>query len=59
MEAETEEKLTASVDEAAVALGIGRNQAYDAIKRGEIPNMRIGGRIIVLWRPLMKRLKGE
>ncbi len=28
-------------------MGVGRNAAYEAIKRGEIPALRIGGRILV------------
>jgi len=59
MEAEPQEKLTGTVEEAAGVLDLGRNQTYDAIKRGEIPHMRIGGRIIVLWQPLLRKLRGE
>ena len=36
-----------SVDYVADVLGIGRNSAYDAIRRGEIPALRIGRRIVV------------
>ena len=36
-----------SVAEAAKLLGIGRNLAYNAIQRGEIPSVRVGGRILV------------
>ena len=38
---------TFTVDEVAERLGIGRNAAYDAIRRGELPALRIGRRIIV------------
>jgi len=41
------EQLTVSVDVAARAFGIGRNAAYDAVKVGQIPSIRIGGRIVV------------
>lgn len=41
------EKATFTVDEMAAHLGIGRNAAYEAIKRGEIPVLRIGRRILV------------
>ena len=34
--------MTISVDEAAEWLGISRNSAYEAAKRGEIPVIRIG-----------------
>lgn len=33
--------------EVARRLGIGRNAAYAAVQRGEIPSRRIGRRIIV------------
>lgn len=41
------ERLTLTVEEAARALGIGRNQAYAAVRRGEIPAIRIGKRLLV------------
>jgi excisionase family DNA binding protein len=40
-------KKTVTVEEAARALGIGRNLAYLAVKSGEIPSIRIGKRILV------------
>jgi excisionase family DNA binding protein len=46
-----DEPKTQSVEEAAKELGIGRNQAYLAAKRGEIPSIRIGKRILVLREP--------
>jgi excisionase family DNA binding protein len=33
---------TLSVPEAGKWLGIGRNAAYDAVRRGEIPTIKIG-----------------
>jgi len=39
--------LTVTVSEAAKLLGIGRNLAYEAVKRNEIPSIRIGDRILV------------
>ena len=41
------ERRTMTVEEAAKALGIGRNTAYEAIRRGEIPVIRIGDRKLV------------
>ena len=38
-----EECATISVPKAGKRLGIGRNAAYAAAKRGEIPTLRIGG----------------
>jgi excisionase family DNA binding protein len=36
---------TQTIAEAAKELGIGKNQAYAAARRGEIPTIRIGNRI--------------
>ena len=41
------EKLTLSIDETAKCLGIGRNSAYEAIARGEIPVVKVGKRLLV------------
>lgn len=38
---------TITIEEAAVMLGIGRDSAYRAAKRGEIPTIRIGRRLLV------------
>jgi excisionase family DNA binding protein len=40
-------RLTLSVEEAAEALGISRALAYESVRRGEIPNIKIGRRILV------------
>lgn len=40
-------RLTVSVPEAGRALGIGRDAAYAAAERGEIPTLRIGRRLVV------------
>ena len=53
------EKLTGTVAEAGKILGLGHNQSYEAARRGDIPTMRVGKRIIVLWKPFMQKLKGE
>jgi excisionase family DNA binding protein len=50
---------TQTIAEAAKALGIGRNQAYAAAKRGELPVIKIGKRILVLREPFMRMLRGE
>ena len=49
---------TATVIEAARRLGIGRNQAYEAVRRGEIPVIRIGKRLLVPVAVLDRMLKG-
>ncbi len=41
------ERQTYTVPEAAKILGIGRTAAYQAVKTGEIPAVRIGRRLLV------------
>jgi len=41
------ERKTLTITEAARALGIGRNAGYEAARRGEIPTIKIGHRILV------------
>ncbi len=40
-------RLTITVEEAAVALGISRTLAYESVRRGELPVIRIGRRILI------------
>jgi excisionase family DNA binding protein len=44
---ERPDKLTYSVKETRALLGLGRDGVYNAIKRREIPSIRIGGRIVI------------
>jgi excisionase family DNA binding protein len=41
------EKLTYNIEEAGRKLGIGRNQAYEAARRGDFPVIKIGKRLLV------------
>jgi excisionase family DNA binding protein len=41
------DQLTMTVEEAACALGINRNSAYEAARNGELPAIRIGRRLLV------------
>ena len=41
------EQRTYSVHEATKILGISRNSAYDGVRRGEIPVIKGGGRLLV------------
>jgi excisionase family DNA binding protein len=52
------ERPTMSIPEAAKVLGIGVNGAYEAARRGEIPTIQIGKRILVLREPLKRMLAG-
>lgn len=40
-------RLTLTVEEAATLLGISRAFAYEAVRRGDIPSIRIGRRVLV------------
>lgn len=50
------ERLTRTVEEAAAILGISRPSAYEAVRRGEIPSVRIGRRLLVPNAALAKML---
>ena len=51
-----EERLTLTVEETAKLLGIGRQLAYDRVKTGEIPVIKIGRRLLVPRSALEKLL---
>ncbi len=40
-------RQTYTVTEVAKILGIGRNTAYEVCRNGEIPTIRVGGRILI------------
>jgi excisionase family DNA binding protein len=52
-------KATCTVEEAARVLGVGRRQAYAAVKSGEIPSIHIGGRILISTKKLTALIEGE
>ncbi len=43
----TDDKLVYSVDEAAQRLSIGRTLAYELIRRGDLPSIKIGHRRLI------------
>lgn len=51
-------KRTLSIPEASQELGIGRSSAYEAARRGELPTIRIGHRLLVP-RAALDRMLGE
>ena len=53
----TQESLTMTVKEAAIALNISRGLAYQAARDGGIPTIRIGRRLLVPRRALEKLLE--
>lgn len=52
-------RLTVDIPETAQILGLSKNGTYDAIKRGDIPAIRIGRRIVVARATLDKIVAGE
>jgi excisionase family DNA binding protein len=52
-----DQSLTMTVSEAAAALKIGRGLAYDAVRRGEIPAIRVGKRLLIPRRALERLLE--
>jgi excisionase family DNA binding protein len=50
--------LTLTVPEAGRRLGLSRNGAYEAAARGDLPTVRIGGRIFVPTRAIEAMLDG-
>jgi len=53
------ERLTVTVEEAAVMLGISRTTAYGCASRNEIPTVRLGRRVVVPTAALMAMLAGD
>ena len=47
MSNDTTQRLAFTVEEARDRLGLSRGLIYEAIRRGEIPSIRIGRRILV------------
>ena len=56
--ATNDEKLVYTVEEAGALLGLGRSGAYDAVRRGDLPTIRIGRRILVPKEALERMLSG-
>jgi excisionase family DNA binding protein len=53
------EEPTTSVIEAGLVLGLARNTAYEAVRRGELPVLRFGNRMRVPTIILRKMIEGN
>jgi len=53
------EKQTLTVTETARALGIGRASAYEAVRSGALPAIKIGRRLVVPKAALERLLEGQ
>lgn len=51
------DKLTITIPEAAERLGIGRNAAYEAARRGQLPTIWLGRKRLVPIMALRKMLE--
>ena len=54
----TDGRATLTVEEAARELGIGRGLAYELARRGELPTLRLGRRLVVPAVALHRMLAG-
>ena len=52
-----DKRLVLTVSEAAKLLGISRGLAYEAVRLGQIPSLRIGRRIVVPRAAFLKLLE--
>ena len=53
------DRLTYDVVQAGKKAGLGRNASYEAAKRGEMPTIRIGNRLLVPKKAWDRKLNGE
>lgn len=53
------EKLTYNVREASEVLGISKSLAYEMVKKGELPVVRLGKRILIPINRLEEMIKRE
>ena len=52
-----DDRLVLTIEEAGKLLGLGRSGTYEAARRGDIPTIRIGSRILVPKVALLKLLE--
>ena len=55
----TEQPSVLTVDEAAAILRLSRTSAFEGVRRGEIPHIRVGRRILIPRRQLERMLDGD
>lgn len=52
-------RLAVSVEEAAEMLGVSRGTAYNLVRTGDIPSLKLGRRIVVPLQRLLALVEGE
>ena len=58
-ETNSAEVLVLTIEEAAKILRVSTDSAYEAARRGEIPSLRIGRRVLVPKRALLYMIDGD
>jgi excisionase family DNA binding protein len=56
---EVRERLTLSVEEAAEMLGISRTLAYELVRQGVLPHLRLARRIVISRRAIERMVDGD
>ena len=59
MSEQFQERLTITVPEASRRLGISQAAGYNAAKKGELPAIRVGGRVLILKAQFEAMINGE
>jgi excisionase family DNA binding protein len=54
-----ETSLVVTVQEAANLLGISRGLAYQLVREGVVPSIRLGRRLVIPRRPLIELVQGD
>jgi excisionase family DNA binding protein len=54
-----EERLTVTVEEAAAMIGISRALAYELVRRGVLPHLRLARRIVISRRAVERMIDGS
>lgn len=54
-----QERLTLSIEEAAAMLGISRALAYELVRKGELPVLRLGRRVVIPRNQLEELVNGS
>lgn len=52
------DRATISIPEYAQIIGVGSQTAYDAARAGEVPTIRVRGRVLVCVPALLRQLEG-
>lgn len=54
-----QDRLTVSIEEGAAMLGISRALAYALVRKGQLPQLRLGRRVVIPRKALEELLNGD